>query len=31
MKKETKLISSNDKLTLNLLERGGFALRIRPE
>ena len=31
MKKETKLISSNDTLSLNLLERGGFALRLRPE
>ena len=31
MKKETRLISSNDTLSLNLLERGGFALRIRPE
>lgn len=31
MEKETRLISSNDKLSLNLLERGGFALRIRPE
>jgi len=31
MKKETKLISSNDTLSLNLLERGGFAVRIRPE
>jgi len=31
MKRETKQISSNDKLSLNLLERGGFAVRIRPE
>jgi len=31
IKKETRLISSNDTLSLSLLERGGFALRIRPE
>lgn len=31
MKKETKLISNSDRLSLNLLERGGFSLRISPE